>query len=156
MKWLDEGVIKPIGIANVFEAGKVRDAFRTMQAGRHIGKIIISLPADPLSLESVPVKPSATFRSDRSYLLAGGLGGLGRAVANWMVENGARHLIFLSRSAKEGPHTRDFLEEVRSQGCQVQLIAGSVSRMTDVELAIRSAVVPIAGVINMSMVLKVS
>lgn len=126
-----------------------------MQAGRHIGKIIITMPDDPIDLGSVPGKPSITLRPDRSYLLVGGLGGLGRAVASWMVELGARQLIFLSRSAGQLPETVQFAAELRSQGCEVQLITGSVSETDDVHNAVNAATMPVAGVINMSMILKV-
>ena len=36
--------------------------------------------------------------ADASYLLTGGLGGVGCALARWMVEQGARHLIIASRN----------------------------------------------------------
>jgi NAD(P)-dependent dehydrogenase (short-subunit alcohol dehydrogenase family) len=88
-------------------------------------------------------------------LLVGGLGGLGRSVATWMVENGARNLIFLSRSARDSQENHSFLEELHSQDCQTQLVAGSVSNMSDVQRAINLATKPLAGVIQMSMVLKV-
>jgi natural product biosynthesis luciferase-like monooxygenase protein len=38
---------------------------------------------------------------DGTYLIAGGLGGLGLAVARWLVERGARHLLLLGRSARD-------------------------------------------------------
>ena len=126
-----------------------------MQAGHHVGKIVITMPDHSPDLALVPMNPSATFRSDRSYLLVGGLGGLGRAVAAWMVENGAQHLIFLSRSTKPRQEAQSFMTELKSQGCEVQLVAGSVGERADVQKAVDAAVVPIAGVINMSMVLKV-
>ena len=40
-----------------------------------------------------------SFRPDGSYLLTGGLGGLGLTVAGWMVANGARRLILLGRTS---------------------------------------------------------
>jgi NAD(P)-dependent dehydrogenase (short-subunit alcohol dehydrogenase family)/acyl carrier protein len=126
-----------------------------MQTARHIGKIVIKMPDDPLELESIPSKPTPGFRADRSYLLVGGLGGLGRSVATWMVENGARNLIFLSRSARDSQENHSFLEELHSQNCQTQLVAGSVSNMNDVQRAINLAPKPVARVIQMSMVLKV-
>jgi NAD(P)-dependent dehydrogenase (short-subunit alcohol dehydrogenase family) len=126
-----------------------------MQTARHIGKIVIKMPENPLELESTAAKARASFLPDRTYLLVGGLGGLGRSVATWMVENGARNLIFLSRSASDSPETHNFLEELHSQDCKVQLVAGSVSNMSDVQRAVNVAVKPVAGVIQMSMVLKV-
>ncbi|KAL9114953.1 MAG: hypothetical protein Q9227_001196 [Pyrenula ochraceoflavens] len=94
------------------------------------------------------------FRSDASYLLIGGLGGLGRLIATWMVENGARNIIFLSRSAKEGPHTTPFFDELRLKGCEVSPLAGSVSSLSDVEAAVKQAKKPFAGVIQMSAVMR--
>ncbi|PWY91664.1 polyketide synthase [Aspergillus sclerotioniger CBS 115572] len=154
VQWIRSGAIRVNEPGNRFPAHQIQDAFRFMQAGHHVGKIVITMPEHCEDLASLPMCPSATLRPDRSYLLVGGLGGLGRAVAGWMVENGARHLIFLSRSANLRPDTQTFLEELQSQGCQVQLVTGSVGELGDVEKAVVSAVVPIAGVINMSMVLK--
>jgi NAD(P)-dependent dehydrogenase (short-subunit alcohol dehydrogenase family)/acyl carrier protein len=48
-----------------------------------------------------PVAATASprkFRPNGSYLIAGGLGDLGLAVARWMVERGARRLVLLGRS----------------------------------------------------------
>lgn len=112
------------------------------------------MPDDPQTFASVKAAPKPGLCSDRSYLVVGGLGGLGKAVVTWMVENGARHLVFLSRSGDSYQDTRDFLPELQSQGCQTLAFAGSVSRKADVEAAVQGASVPIAGVDNMSMVLK--
>lgn len=154
MEWIRSGAIRIGAIAGIFEADRIRDAFRFMQGGQHIGKIIVRMPEEPQTLKAAKVKPTASLRPDRSYILAGGLGGLGRAVATWMVENGARDLVFLSRSA--GHATTAFSEELASQGCQVHMVAGSVAVLEDVERAVQSAANPIAGVINLSMVLRVS
>jgi hypothetical protein len=42
---------------------------------------------------------SLRFRGDASYLITGGLDGLGLLVAEWMVEHGARQLMLAGRSA---------------------------------------------------------
>lgn len=126
-----------------------------MQGGRHIGKIIITMPDNTNALQSVKQRPVPKLRADRSYILVGGLGGLGRSLARWLAENGAGELIFLSRSAKPGPHVDYFKKELTSQKCSVQLVAGNVANAADVQAAINSATKPIAGVINLSMVLRV-
>ena len=52
-----------------------------------------------LRLSADPAKPnSVVFRGDATYLITGGLGGLGVAVARWMMERGARRLILASRT----------------------------------------------------------
>jgi acyl transferase domain-containing protein/acyl carrier protein len=53
-------------------------------------------------LASVPapdqVSAPARLRSNASYLVTGGLSGIGLEVARWMVERGARHLVLLGRT----------------------------------------------------------
>lgn len=45
-------------------------------------------------------RPEAVrFRQDSTYLITGGLGGIGPQVARWMVEQGARRLILMGRTA---------------------------------------------------------
>lgn len=109
------------------------------------------------SLQIPNEAPSTTvrFRSDACYLLIGGLGGLGRVISTWMVENGARNILFLSRSAKEGPETTPFFEELRARGCEVLTFAGSVTHLSDVEAAVKHATRPVAGIMQMSAVMRV-
>lgn len=77
------------------------------------------------------------FRSDASYALDGGLGGIGRFIATWMVENGACCIMFTSRSAKEGPETAPYFNELRALDCEVLTFAGNVISLTDVEAAVK-------------------
>ncbi|TGO47069.1 hypothetical protein BCON_0295g00040 [Botryotinia convoluta] len=95
-----------------------------------------------------------SLRTDVSYLLVGGLGGLGKSVSTWMVNNGARHLTYLSRSSGKEEEEVAFVTELSAQGCTVQTIVGSVANVADVQRVISEAQFPIAGVIQMPMVLK--
>ena len=127
-----------------------------MQNGQHIGKLVITMPDEPCTLKYAPAQPKPSFKPDRSYLLVGGLGGLGRGVSTWMVEAGARSLVFLSRTCTTEAALK-FQVELQSYECQVQLIQGDIANPADVERALRSAPAskPIAGVMNLSMVLRV-
>jgi len=121
-----------------------------------MGKIVVTMPesSDPL-----PVSPShsnISLRADRAYLFIGGLGGLGRAVATWLVENGARKLVLFSRSAGDVPHSDPYIQELEAQGCSVQTISGDVSRSDDVDAAFEAIGMPVGGVLQASMALGVS
>ena len=150
-----QGAIAPITPMTTFDAIQIGDGFKFLQKGQHIGKIVASMPRDPQELGVTAVKQELRLRSEVSYLLVGGLGGLGKSIATWMVEHGARYLLFLSRSAGKSDTDQSFLNELRAQGCSAQAICGSVTCLEDVERAIKSAVVPVAGVMHMSMVLRV-
>ena len=45
------------------------------------------------------------IKPDASYLITGGLGGLGPHIADWLVKYGARHLILCGRSTFPERHT---------------------------------------------------
>ncbi|KAL0932749.1 polyketide synthase [Colletotrichum truncatum] len=94
------------------------------------------------------------FREDVSYLLVGGMGGLGQSVATWLLEHGARNLIFLSRSAASSKN-HSFVKELKSYpNATITTVSGDVSKPEDVSNAIKQASKPIAGVFQLSLVLK--
>lgn len=155
MDLYSQGKIAPIKPINIFESAQLVDAFKYMQKGQHMGKIVVTMPGNREELSMTATKQELRLRSEASYLLVGGLGGLGRAVATWMVEHGARHLIFLSRSAGISDQDDNFFNELHVQGCSVQACRGSVTEIDEVRSAIDNAVAPIAGVMHMSMVIKV-
>lgn len=138
----------------VCEATRIVDALKYMQKGQHIGKIVVTMPKNPRELSVTPTKQELHLRLEASYLLVGGLGGLGRAISTWMVERGARNLIFLSRSAGRSDGDQQFFQELEVQGCSVQAFCGSVSCLEDVKQAVEDAAAPVAGVMHLSMVLK--
>lgn len=88
---------KPIQSITAFGTDEIAEAVTYMQTGQHMGKIVIQFPDDSSTLAVSKIQEWATcLHSDVSYLLVGGLGGIGCAVVRWMVEKGARHLDSLS------------------------------------------------------------
>ena len=148
-----EGNFKPITPITTFDAENIKDAFRFMQKGSHIGKIVIKFPQDD-KLILAPTVPVPNFRVDVSYLLVGGLGGLGKAIAIWMASHGAKNLMFLSRSAGKSQEDQAFLKELNVMGCSTQCFPCDGTDPVAVKNAIDQASLPIAGVMQMAMVLR--
>jgi acyl transferase domain-containing protein/NADPH:quinone reductase-like Zn-dependent oxidoreductase/acyl carrier protein len=104
-----------------FPATEPAQAFQFMAQGRHIGKLVLKFAG----IEDVRVLPprsdseDALFRRDATYLLTGGFGGVGAAVAEWMAENGAGHLVLASRR-QPGPAEEEILRRIRSKGATVE------------------------------------
>lgn len=149
-----KGHLKPIHPVTVFDAAEVEDAFRYMQQGTHVGKVVVRVPESQQVVSWTPAMPSPSFRGDRSYLLVGGMGGLGRAIAMWMATYGAKHIIFLSRSAGKGEDDAAFIDELHLMGCKAQTFAGDVADQTLVNEIVSTAAMPVAGVMHMAMVLR--
>lgn len=156
--FLERGLITPIRPLKVFDAASTNNAFRYMQPGQHIGRIAVSLRDSPQTTKLGPDiknRPrELRLQESASYLLVGGLGGLGRSVSRWMVEHGARHLIYLSRSAGSSPDDAQLIKELNSMGCSAQVFRGTVISLEDVTRALREAKTPVSGILQMSMVLR--
>lgn len=147
-----KGVIRPIHPMTTFPASQVEDAFRYLQKGQHLGKIVIQFP-DFSDLPLAPKIAQMELRPDRSYLLVGGMRGLGASIARWMVSHGARNLVFLSRSAGEKEDDRALVRELSYMGCQALTFPGDVADLATVQRVVSSVEAPIAGVLQLAMVL---
>jgi hypothetical protein len=145
-------VLRPV---TLFEAVKAQDAFRHVQNSDHIGKAVITVPLNFGTVPSVPKSSKIELDPNASYLLTGGLGGLGKIISTWLVERGARSLVFLSRSAGSAENQK-FFRELESTGCTVTAAAGKAESPRDIQNAIAKAPSAIRGVIHLAMVLKVS
>ena len=81
----EKGTLKPLP-QQIFPLEKATEAFRYMAQAKHVGKIVITqTPA-----------PNISLQSDATYLITGGLGGLGLVTARWLFDQGARHLVLVS------------------------------------------------------------
>ncbi|KAM7187669.1 putative polyketide synthase [Naviculisporaceae sp. PSN 640] len=154
VKLYENGKIQPIRPIRLLDAADMPNAIRTIQKGQHIGKLVVAMPEGPSVLNATSVRGEFSLRPDVSYLLSGGLGGLGRSISVWMAENGAKNLVFITRGNGTRSQDRALFEELACLGCTAQIITGSVSDIEDVRKAVRMARLPIAGVIHLAMVLR--
>ncbi|KAL9122555.1 MAG: hypothetical protein Q9187_000886 [Circinaria calcarea] len=158
MEYFRHGYLQPIPLAQVSPAFEMPESFRLMQQSKHIGKMVVELRNSQGKLLISDIQASqkrpVTLDDSAAYLLVGGLGGLGRSIARYMVQQGARNLIFLSRSAdKNDQRYRDFIKEIEGMGSTVQCVRGSVAQQADVERAIDEALAPVRGILNMTIAL---
>jgi zearalenone synthase (highly reducing iterative type I polyketide synthase) len=177
---LRRGVTTPIAPLVTYPASEVEAAFRLMQSGRHQGKIALLFDADgdkggetEAQMESnqtraqvVPVlrrhrglgSGSLNLDPEAYYILAGGLGGLGRSLATLLADNGARKLCFLSRSGVKSAEAQELVSGLERRGVKVLAPACDV---TDAA-AVRAVVDQLAsdggsgvkGVVQCAMVLR--
>jgi phthiocerol/phenolphthiocerol synthesis type-I polyketide synthase D len=90
-----------------------------------------------------------------SYLVAGGMGGLGLRLANWLADRGARHLVLLGRSAPS-PEARRQIEALEARGVRARIaLADLASReeMAKLFSGLRSAP-PLRGIFHTAGVLR--
>jgi acyl transferase domain-containing protein/acyl carrier protein len=139
----------------VYPLSKVVNAFHFMARASHIGKLVISI-ADKHAVLITPASDSSSvFQRDASYLITGGLGGLGLTVARWMVEQGARHLVLMGRSGAS-LQAEKVLDELREAGATVMVARADVTEEQEVSgvlARIREAMPPLRGILHAAAVL---
>jgi NADPH:quinone reductase-like Zn-dependent oxidoreductase/SAM-dependent methyltransferase/NAD(P)-dependent dehydrogenase (short-subunit alcohol dehydrogenase family) len=107
-----DGTLKPVKPITFFSFSQVEHAFRFMQAGKHMGKIVVRVTDEDI-VPAVPRTPQVHIRTDATYILAGGLGGICREIGRWLGEKGATNLVFLSRHAAEGEANIAFIQGLK-------------------------------------------
>ena len=145
---LERGDYAPLP-AEVFPVSEVEGALRRMAQARHVGKLVLSFEETRVEVEArrrrgIPV------RADGTYLITGGLGGLGLEVAGWLAGRGARHLALLGRSAPPAA-TREVIGRLEREGVRVLVLQADVAREDELAAALArlaDAMPPLAGVVH--------
>ena len=139
----------------VFAAAEAENAFRYMAQSKHIGKVVLDLSEQPvLALSAPTTRP--LIRTDATYLVTGGTRGFGLEIAKWLVVQGARHLVLLSRSGSAADEVKQAAMVMQSQGVQVLVDAVDVTDAAQFQHLLQrlaTTMPPLRGVIHGAMVL---
>ena len=125
-KWLYDGVekgfVKPLN-RTIFKPEQVKEAFKYMMTGKHIGKVMIQIRDEEENrkpLKASPVKLIAATKSwfdpNKVYIIIGGLGGMGIEMIYWMMLRGAEKVLVTSRSGIKTNNQRLFFKQLDELG----------------------------------------
>ncbi|EGX51809.1 hypothetical protein AOL_s00043g828 [Orbilia oligospora ATCC 24927] len=152
----EKGVFRPLQF-HQFPVSEVIEALKLIRGRNMSGKIVVNIERSMKVQAILMPKKQRLFFSDASYVIAGGLGGLGCDIARWMVDRGARHLILLSRSGARTETARALLTDLKNLGVNCVTPACDISSFESVKETLESlvGVVPqVKGCIQASMVLR--
>ncbi len=157
MQAFQQGQLTPLP-CHVFPLTDVTSAFRYMAHAKHIGKIVVTQSVDqPVDQPTTDApRPVIPVRADAAYLITGGLNGLGLLVAQWLIEQGARHLVLTGRS-QPTEAAQVTLSQFAAAGVQVLITQADVAdadRMRTVLAQIDRSMPPLRGVIHSAGVLN--
>lgn len=159
-EFLRQGIIRPFSPLTVYPVSEMENAFRLMSAGKHRGKIALTWTGKDIvvpvthhhkSLNNVKLDDNAT------YVLVGGLGGLGRSLSNLLVDLGARHLCFISRSGSKSSEAQKTLRLLESQRIKVSIFSCDIASKKNLAETLNECSLnlpPIKGVFQCAMVLR--
>ncbi len=144
MRGFEDETLAPMP-QTLFPVNDVANAYRYMQQARQIGKVVLTF-----ATETLPV-----IREDGSYLVTGGLGGLGLQVAQHLADSGARHLVLAGRSGATSDEAQALVQTLTDAGVSVAVVQADVANAGDVTqlLMAAQAEVPLRGIIHAAGVL---
>lgn len=137
MQKFKTGTLKPLPL-RAYPTSEIVDVFRSMAQGRHTGKLVI-----------VPEQRFA-IHEKATYLITGAFGGLGIATAEWLVEQGARHLALLGRNAPR-EQAKSAIQKLTDAGINVKVFQVDVSSRQSMETVfeqIKTSMPALKGVIH--------
>ena len=111
-----------------------------MRAARHIGKIVLTTPA----------LRAGRLRQDGTYLVTGGMGGIGCALAEWLAERGAGTVVLNGRRPPDAAAERA-IEALRARGFSIEVEIADVTDTAALDGMLErldGTLPPLAGVIH--------
>ncbi|MFK5891715.1 MAG: SDR family NAD(P)-dependent oxidoreductase [Pseudomonadota bacterium] len=154
-KLMADQILSPLP-NRVFPITRIKEAFRYMAQGKHIGKVVISMRESNVSVLPLREHKKVQFSKQASYLITGGLGGFGLTIANWIIENGGNNIILVGRSGADSEQAQQSLEKLNALGANVVVFKSDISDVQQVaDLASRCAneMPPLKGIFHTAMVM---
>ena len=139
MERFEAGELMPL-VHSRWSMAEAVSAMQFMRAARHIGKIVLT--NSPLE--------TGRLREDRTYLVTGGLGGIGCALADWLAERGAGAIVLNGRRDPD-PEAVETIDTLRGRGVTVQVEIADVTDTAEVDAMLEridATLPPLAGVIH--------
>ncbi|XP_063548210.1 fatty acid synthase-like [Cydia strobilella] len=152
------GAVRPLP-TTVYSHNQLEQAFRFMATGNHIGKVLIrvreKVDGDPAPVQLIPALARTYMHPEKSYVLVGGLGGIGLVLGEWLVGRGARTLVFSSRTGVRTGYQVRCIHRWRKAGVRVVVsTADACTAQGSRALLLEAAsAAPISGIFNLAAVL---
>jgi len=151
---LEEGVFRPLPV-RLHEAATVEDAFRRLQAGGHLGKLVIHPPAEAAAPAARPGWDPAAL-AEGWVVVVGGTAGFGLEAACWLAAQGVRWLALLSRRGPAVPGAEAAAARLATLGAEARFLACDATDAAALAAALEGLreSAPLTGVVHAAAVLS--
>lgn len=152
---MDAGDFRPLP-TRVFRAAEICEAFRYMAQSKQMGKIVVDMEnAAGVSLHPT-VESEKPIKTDATYLITGGFGGIGLELAKGLADQGARNLVLVGRKGAASEKAKRTVQELESRGISVLAAAKDISQpeqVADLLAEIARIMPPLKGIFHAAAVL---
>ncbi|KZZ99128.1 polyketide synthase [Moelleriella libera RCEF 2490] len=154
-----------IAASTDFKIDVLHEALHHVQQNPHCGICTVSASPEEEGAARVRVICKDTSRTLQdaldphgTYVLAGGLGGLGRSIAELLVANGARHLAFMSRSGAASESCQRYVSSLRCRDIHVGVYCVNICDEANLNALVRGELAaqmpPVRGVFQCAAVIR--
>lgn len=151
------------GYLDSFVSGKKFEVINFDKASSYLqsddcagGAVLTLSPSDTISVLP-PASKRLELDPEATYVLSGGLGGIGRSIAEMMLSAGARNISFISRSGAASEEAKGLLGSLRERGCNAEAYACDITNSEAVAGFAKASIERgenIKGVVQCAMVLR--
>src|SRR3569833_243133 len=150
--------LKPLCGRKEYDFSQVLEATQSLALDPYLG--IHVLRANATTQVKFPIALSQPTELDpaATYVVVGGLGGLGRSIAYFLAEKGVKHMAILSRSRANG-ETGAFVRSLAKQGVNIRAVPADIcdeQALREALQRIQAAMPKIKGVVQCAAVIDVS
>ncbi|KAF6790728.1 polyketide synthase [Colletotrichum sojae] len=159
MAMFESGAARVVSPMTTYPVSEVDKAFRLMQSGKHLGKIVV-VPKKTDLVKAIPARKPTSLQPNASYIVVGGMGGIGQSISRWMASSlGCKNLVVLSRTARTHPDRAALVADVEAAGCRVSVQSCDVSSEADFRRVLDQvrrdeSFPPVRGVVQAAMTLN--
>jgi NADPH:quinone reductase-like Zn-dependent oxidoreductase len=158
MEMFEQGQVTPVEPITTFPIGDIELAFRYIQTRKQTGKVVLEADATSIVKATASEPPKLSLDSNGTYIIAGGMGDLGRHTARRFAARGAGSIVLLSRSQSNESDIRTIKDEIHQLGSEVHVFRCDITSASAVEEVMEYCekhLPPIKGIMQAVMALQV-
>lgn len=139
-----------------YPLAEAADAIQAMSNAEHTGKLVLDVPRSGRRSVAVTPEQAPLYRRDGSYIITGGLGGLGLFFASKLAAAGCGRIVLTARS-QPNPKARQTIEGLRAAGADIVVECGNIAEPDTADRLVSAATatgLPLRGVLHSAAVVE--
>jgi NADPH:quinone reductase-like Zn-dependent oxidoreductase/NAD(P)-dependent dehydrogenase (short-subunit alcohol dehydrogenase family)/SAM-dependent methyltransferase len=157
MSMFEAGFLRPVEPVTAMEMTDIQDAFRLIQSRKHTGKVVLEANEKTMVKVISARPPPIQLDEQGTYIVAGGLGDLGRRICRLLAAKGAKSIVTLSRRHLDPQQKKLFEDDLLTLGAKIHMVACDITDsalLNEVASRIRDSLPVVKGIIHAGMVLR--
>ncbi|KEY73875.1 hypothetical protein S7711_06085 [Stachybotrys chartarum IBT 7711] len=159
---IEEGSMRPVYPVTAIDISRIEEAFHLVAEKRSAGKLVLIASEQTVVRAPRAKTPELRLQREGTYIIGGGLGDLGKRTGRFLAQQGAGHIVALTRrdanAVAQQPAVVEMQEAIRQLGGTLHIVQCDIgNKQSTQEAADRMAelgIPPVRGIIQSAAVLR--